>query len=172
MLVCCSYTCPVSLSACQRPMSELNMLVACLVLNHDQTRMQLSPTSLLMICINKGSHQSKASQNHCDCDWSAAGGRYLNDVWVLSLDNLTWQLVTTSAKPLPPVGGGIFDEIESEVSTPLLGHKEDSSKPSSSALPPSAGHVLLAWGSNLLCIGGHTKAGTYSHLRKVFTGQD
>ncbi|KAL0045620.1 hypothetical protein WJX82_011651 [Trebouxia sp. C0006] len=95
------------------------------------------------------------------------GGRYLNDVWVLSLDNLTWQLVTTSAKPLPPVGGGTFDEIESEVSTPLLGHKEDSSKPSSSALPPSAGHVLLAWGSNLLCIGGHTKAGTYSHLRKA-----
>ncbi len=115
----------------------------------------------------------KASQDHCDCDWPTAGGRYLNDVWVLSLDNLTWQLVTTSAKPLPPVGGGTFDEIEAVVSTPLLGHKEDSSKPSStSALPPSAGHVLLAWGSNLLCIGGHTKAGTYSHLRKVFTGQD
>ncbi|KAL0028321.1 hypothetical protein WJX79_010343 [Trebouxia sp. C0005] len=87
------------------------------------------------------------------------GGRYLNDVWVLNLDNLTWQLVTTSAKPLPPVGGGSFDEIEPVVSTPLLGHKEDSSKPSStSALPPSAGHVLLAWGSNLVCIGGHTKA--------------
>ncbi|DBA75236.1 hypothetical protein WJX77_011618 [Trebouxia sp. C0004] len=87
------------------------------------------------------------------------GGRYLNDVWVLSLDNLTWQLVTTSAKPLPPIGGGTFDEIEPVVSTPLLGHKEDSSKLSStSALPPSAGHVLLAWGSNLLCIGGHTKA--------------
>ena len=135
--------------------------------------MQLSPNSLLTFCRNKGSHKSKASQDHCDCDWSIAGGRYLNDVWVLSLDNLTWQLVTTSAKPLPPVGGGTFDEIEPVVSTPLLGHKEDSSKPSStSALPPSAGHVLLAWGSNLLCIGGHTKAGTYSHLRKVFTGQD
>ncbi len=135
--------------------------------------MQISPNFMLTFCMNKGSHQSKTSQDHCDCDWSTAGGRYLNDVWVLSLDNLTWQLVATSAKPLPPVGGGTFDEIEPVVSTPLLGYKEDSSKPSStSALPPSAGHVLLAWGSNLLCIGGHTKAGTYSHLRKVFTGQD
>lgn len=87
------------------------------------------------------------------------GGRYLNDVWVLSLETLSWQLVTTSAKPLPPVGGGSFDEIVPVVTTPLLGFAEDSSKPSSTcALPPSAGHVLVAWGSNLLCIGGHTKA--------------
>ncbi len=100
-----------------------------------------------------------------------AGGRYLNDVWVLNLDTLTWQLVTTTAKPLPPVGGGSFDEIVPVVTSPLLGFKEDSTKPgSTAALPPSAGHVLVAWGSNLLCIGGHTKAGTYSHLRKVFTG--
>ena len=94
----------------------------------------------------------------------------MNDVWVLSLETLAWQLVTTSAKPLPPVGGGSFDEIVPVVTTPLLGFTEDSSKPSSTcALPPSAGHVLVAWGSNLLCIGGHTKAGTYSHLRKVLT---
>ena len=37
------------------------------------------------------------------------------------------------------------------------------------ALPPSAGHVLVAWGSNLLSVGGHTKAGTYSQLRKAGT---
>ena len=96
------------------------------------------------------------------------GGRYLNDVWVLNLDSLVWQLITTTAKPLPPIGGGSFDEIKPAENKPLLGHSKDDSKPrSTAALPPSAGHVLVAWGSHLLCIGGHTKAGTYSHLRKV-----
>lgn len=97
----------------------------------------------------------------------------MNDVWILNLDTLTWQLVATSAKPLPPVGGGKFDEIEPAVTEtePLLGLSKDDSRPgSTAALPPSAGHVLVTWGSNLLCIGGHTKAGTYSQLRKVFTG--
>lgn len=103
-------------------------------------------------------------------DSASAGGRYLNDVWVLNLDSLTWQFVTTSAKPLPPIGGGRFDEIEPAVIEPLLGHHKDDSRPgSTAALPPSAGHALVVWGSNLLCIGGHTKAGTYSHLRKVST---
>ena len=98
-----------------------------------------------------------------------AGGRYLSDVWVLSLDTLTWQLVPTSARPLPPVGGGTFDEIVPAVTAPLLGYRDDSGKPgSTAALPPSAGHALVAWETNLLCIGGHTKAGTYTHLRKVF----
>lgn len=97
-----------------------------------------------------------------------AGGRYMNDVWLLNLDTLDWQLVTTSAKPLPPIGGGKFDEIVPVTTSPLLGFKEEDSKPgSTAALPPSAGHVLVAWGSTLLCIGGHTKAGTYSHARKV-----
>lgn len=98
-----------------------------------------------------------------------AGGRYLNDVWLLNLDTLAWQLVTTTAKPLPPIGGGKFDEIEPAVSEPLLGSSGDNKPSSSAALPPSAGHILVAWGSSLLCIGGHTKAGTYSHLQKVFT---
>lgn len=98
-----------------------------------------------------------------------AGGRYLNDVWLLNLDTLTWQLVTTSAKPLPPIGGGRFDEIEPIVTEPLLGNSNDSKPGSTTALPPSAGHILVAWGSSLLCIGGHTKAGTYSHYRKVLT---
>lgn len=98
-----------------------------------------------------------------------AGGRYLNDVWVLNLDSLTWHLVTTSAKPLPPIGGGKFDEIEPAVSEPLLGNSNDSKPGSTAALPPSAGHILVAWGSSLLCIGGHTKAGTYSRYQKVLT---
>ena len=98
-----------------------------------------------------------------------AGGRYLNDVWLLNLDTLMWQLVTTTAKPLPPIGGGKFDEIEPAVSEPLLGNHDDNKPGTSAALPPSAGHILVAWGSRLLCIGGHTKAGTYSHSRKVFT---
>ncbi|KAL3133889.1 hypothetical protein ABBQ32_008347 [Trebouxia sp. C0010 RCD-2024] len=95
------------------------------------------------------------------------GGRYLNDVWVLNLDSLTWHLVTTSAKPLPPIGGGKFDEIEPAVSEPLLGNSNDSKPGSTAALPPSAGHILVAWGSSLLCIGGHTKAGTYSRYQKA-----
>lgn len=87
------------------------------------------------------------------------GGRYLNDVWLLNLDTLDWQLVSTSAKPLPPIGGGKFDEIVPVTTSPLLGFKEEDSKPgSTAALPPSAGHVLVAWESTLLCIGGHTKA--------------
>lgn len=103
---------------------------------------------------------------HIQC----AGGRYLNDVWLLNLDTLAWQLITTSAKPLPPIGGGKFDEIEPAVTEPLLGSTADSKPGPTAALPPSAGHTLVAWGSSLLCVGGHTKAGTYSHLRKVFTG--
>ena len=97
------------------------------------------------------------------------GGRYLNDVWLLNLDTLAWQLVTTTAKPLPPIGGGKFDEIEPAESEPLLGNSGGNKAGSTATLPPSAGHILVAWGSSLLCIGGHTKAGTYSHLRKVFT---
>lgn len=99
----------------------------------------------------------------------SAGGRYLNDVWLLNLDTLTWQLITTSAKSLPPIGGGKFDENELAVTEPLLGNSNDSKPGSTTALPPSAGHILVAWGSSLLCIGGHTKAGTYSHYRKVST---
>ena len=93
----------------------------------------------------------------------------MNDVWILNLDSLTWQLIATSAKPLPPVGGGQFDAIEAADNEPLLGRSESAASNLTAALPPSAGHVQLAWGSTLLCIGGHTKAGTYSHLRKVFT---
>ena len=86
---------------------------------------------------------------------------------MLSLDKLTWQQVTTTSKALPPIGGGQFAEEEPDTKTPLLQDASSSQAANTAALCPSAGHVLITWGSSVLCIGGHTKAGTYSQLRKV-----
>ncbi|KAK9808467.1 hypothetical protein WJX73_009555 [Symbiochloris irregularis] len=69
------------------------------------------------------------------------GGRYLGDVWALHMDSFLWENVqTSSAVPQVP---GPFEDGKGE-------------RPH--VLPPCAGHVLVPWGSSLLCIGGHTKA--------------
>lgn len=70
------------------------------------------------------------------------GGRYLGDVWALHLDPLVWEPVTTSSSQ--PQVPGPFDDGKGD-------------RPH--YLPPCAGHALVSWGSNLLCIGGHTKVG-------------
>ncbi|KAK9814161.1 hypothetical protein WJX72_001384 [[Myrmecia] bisecta] len=71
------------------------------------------------------------------------GGRYLNDVWILNLDSLTWTAVGPSSKSGTP---------------PPSSDPHSTPPPPPPPLPPCAGHVLIPWGSNLLCIGGHTKA--------------
>ena len=106
-----------------------------------------------------------------------AGGRFLNDVWRLDLDSLGWTLLLPHHPPTPPpqplssrsrqrrkVGarepGAAADPGEQE---PL--------KPEP-ILPPVAGHTLLPWHGNLLCIGGHTKARVHarqdSHSHQIF----
>lgn len=121
-------------------------------------------SSGLQIQLNSGQHLVVYVYN---TSARCIGGRYLNDIWALNLDKLTWQQITTTSKPLPPVGGGQFAEEDPDSKTPLLNKGTSSQAGNTAALPPSAGHVLVAWGSSLLCIGGHTKAGIYSQLRKV-----
>eukprot|EP01024_Parvocaulis_polyphysoides_P061081 TRINITY_DN672_c1_g5_i1.p1 TRINITY_DN672_c1_g5~~TRINITY_DN672_c1_g5_i1.p1 ORF type:complete len:575 (+),score=49.31 TRINITY_DN672_c1_g5_i1:16-1740(+) len=62
---------------------------------------------------------------------NSLGGKYLNDVWVLNLEDLSWlcasQVSKNSSLPPPP-------------------------------LPPVAGHCVIGWGANLLVVGGHRKA--------------
>eukprot|EP01023_Acetabularia_acetabulum_P009657 TRINITY_DN1435_c0_g2_i1.p1 TRINITY_DN1435_c0_g2~~TRINITY_DN1435_c0_g2_i1.p1 ORF type:complete len:572 (-),score=90.39 TRINITY_DN1435_c0_g2_i1:428-2143(-) len=62
---------------------------------------------------------------------NSLGGKYLNDVWVLNLDDLSWLCASQVSKnmslPPPP-------------------------------LPPVAGHCVIGWGANLLVIGGHRKS--------------
>ncbi|XP_068658616.1 acyl-CoA-binding domain-containing protein 4-like [Aristolochia californica] len=60
-------------------------------------------------------------------------GRYLNDLQVLDLKTLTWSKVEAKVAAEP-----------SELSSPV-------------SLAPCAGHSLVAWGSKLLSIAGHTK---------------
>ncbi|GAQ79092.1 Acyl CoA Binding Protein [Klebsormidium nitens] len=67
-----------------------------------------------------------------------SGGRYLNDLWVLSLENFTWSRVEQIG-PAPP---------SKEEDAPLLAPPP---------LPPLAGHSIIASGSTLLAVGGHTK---------------
>lgn len=69
------------------------------------------------------------------------------DTWILDLEKLAWQAAATggaAAAPPPP-----------------------SSEPTSPPpplppppMPPTAGHVLVPWGGNVLSIGGHTKVRT------------
>eukprot|EP00891_Asterochloris_glomerata_P009781 jgi/Astpho2/9781/gw1.00149.44.1_t len=66
------------------------------------------------------------------------GGRYLNDVWQLDLDTLAWSNLQVSGKDLPASQQALGAGTEVELAT--------------AALPPSAGHVLVAWGSNLLSV--------------------
>ena len=72
------------------------------------------------------------------------GGRYLGDVWALHMDSWVWEAVSTSSNH-PQVPGPF----------------EDGKGQRPHVLPPCAGHVLVPWGSSLLCIGGHTKV-TYA----------
>ena len=70
------------------------------------------------------------SQNSLVFSPFLSGGRYLGDVWALDIERLQWRPVScTSAGD---------DELPS--------------------FQPLAGHRLVAWGTTLLCIGGHTKA--------------
>ncbi|KAK9821109.1 hypothetical protein WJX81_006949 [Elliptochloris bilobata] len=73
------------------------------------------------------------------------GGRYLGDVWALELATLTWR----------PVSG-----VKSAPPTPQPPPQEGAAlpPPPPGGLPPCAGHALVAWGTQLLCLGGHTKA--------------
>ena len=85
----------------------------------------------------------EASQRAPAC----AGGRYLNDVWTLDLDSLTWQQISTTAAPVNTDKAGTSAEPPGKEDDALL----------QPALPPLAGHTLVPWGTSLLCIGGHTK---------------
>eukprot|EP00192_Tetraselmis_astigmatica_P008654 CAMPEP_0117679946 /NCGR_PEP_ID=MMETSP0804-20121206/18077_1 /TAXON_ID=1074897 /ORGANISM="Tetraselmis astigmatica, Strain CCMP880" /LENGTH=631 /DNA_ID=CAMNT_0005489385 /DNA_START=286 /DNA_END=2178 /DNA_ORIENTATION=- len=72
------------------------------------------------------------------------GGRYLGDVWILSLEKLEWVPTVYSGgkqAPGPPPSSG-----------------PDNPPPPQPSLPPCAGHALVPWGSSLLSVGGLTKA--------------
>ena len=103
--------------------------------------------------------------------WSlrSAGGRYLNDVWQLDLDSLAWSNLQVSGKDLPASQQAVSATSPQHPPPPPQGGAGAEVEVATAALPPSAGHVLVAWGSNLLSVGGHTKAGTYSQLRKAGT---
>lgn len=82
-----------------------------------------------------------------------AGGRYLGDVWALELATLMWR----------PVSG-----VKSAPPTPQPPPREGDAlppPPPAGGLPPCAGHALVAWGTQLLCLGGHTKARPRAHAR-------
>jgi len=83
-----------------------------------------------------------------------AGGRYLGDVWALELATLTWR----------PVSG-----VKSAPPTPQPPPREGDAlpPPPPGGLPPCAGHALVAWGTQLLCLGGHTKARPRAHARSA-----
>ena len=66
-------------------------------------------------------------------------------MWALELATLTWR----------PVSG-----VKSAPPTPQPPPQEGAAlpPPPPGGLPPCAGHALLAWSTQLLCLGGHTKA--------------
>ena len=99
----------------------------------------------------------------------SAGGRYLNDVWQLDLDSLAWSNLQVSGKDLPASQQALSASSPQPPPPAPLSGAGAAVEVATAALPPSAGHVLVAWGSNLLSVGGHTKAGTYSQLRKAGT---
>ena len=97
------------------------------------------------------------------------GGRYLNDVWQLDLDTLAWSNLQVSGKDLPASQQALSASSPQHPPPKPQSGAGAEVEVATAALPPSAGHVLVAWGSNLLSVGGHTKAGTYSQLRKAGT---
>eukprot|EP01025_Chloroclados_australasicus_P007931 TRINITY_DN1269_c1_g2_i1.p1 TRINITY_DN1269_c1_g2~~TRINITY_DN1269_c1_g2_i1.p1 ORF type:complete len:584 (-),score=64.53 TRINITY_DN1269_c1_g2_i1:309-2060(-) len=67
---------------------------------------------------------------------SAVGGKYLNDVWILNLQDYTW----LNANKVESNNGSSLPNLP----PPLL--------------PPVAGHCVVSWGSNILVTGGYRKA--------------
>ncbi len=105
----------------------------------------------------------------CVLSLGPAGGRYLNDVWQLDLDTLAWSNLQVSGKDLPASQQALSASSPQQPPPAPRSGAGTEVELATAALPPSAGHVLVAWGSNLLSVGGHTKAGTYSQLRKAGT---
>ena len=62
-------------------------------------------------------------------------------MWILHLDSLAWQVVTPQPAAPPAENGNSAPAVPS-------------------ALSPSAGHAMAAWGSKLLIVGGHVKVST------------
>lgn len=89
----------------------------------------------------------------CDCN---AGGRYLGDVWELHLPSCSWSpvaLKSGDAAPAAAAEGG--DEAAAADAAAVAA----AASPAGPALPPVAGHSLVAYGGKLYSVGGHVKVG-------------
>ena len=113
-----------------------------------------------------------AAPGGCTADAFAllcAGGRYLGDVWILHMDSMAWSAVSptnaiAAAEPGAPAENGSAPAdgdagADTAGTAPLL--------PLPLPLPPCAGHAMVAWGSRLLVLGGHMKAGRFRHAAQV-----
>ena len=78
-----------------------------------------------------------------------AGGRYFADTWVLDLEQLEWAPVDAGAKAAAPPPSSTPTSPPPAPMPPM---------------PPTAGHAMVAWGGNVLSIGGHTKVQSITSL--------
>ena len=82
-------------------------------------------------------------------------------MWALELGTLTWRPVS-GVKSAPPTPQPQPPPEEGAALPP----------PPPSGLPPCAGHAVVAWGTQLLCLGGHSKARAWRRqLARLCHGQ-